>query len=204
MSGWTISPTRWHSGMACLLILILGFGGCGLFDTREPEPPTTGSSTFIPPTAPEIVLSNLEHAVAEINTENYIRCMVDTLNSERRFLFIPTTPAAGRYAGTFADWSMQSERSWFSAMKAFAPRDASASLTLLGSFLVTAADSALYEGRYEMTWRHGVSNVSETVQGTLQFIMHTDRNSIWSITRWTDISLPDATSWSEWKGRFAN
>lgn len=197
------SPDLRRALCLCLLIVLVS-GGCGLFETRDPEPPTTGSSTFVPPTAPDIVLSNLENAVAEKNTENYIRCLVDTLNSDRRFLFIPTTTAAGRYAGTFADWSIQSERSWFSAMKAFAPRDASASLSLQGQFSVTASDSAIYEGGYEMTYRHGVSNISETVRGTLQFVLHIDRNSIWSITRWSDIPLPDATSWSEWKGRFAN
>jgi hypothetical protein len=49
-----------------------------------------------------------------------------------------------------------------------------------------------------------VSNISETVRGSLQFVLHTDRNSIWSITRWTDLPLADETSWSDWKGRFAN
>ena len=67
-----------------------------------------------------------------------------------------------------------------------------------------AADSAIYEGSYELSMRHGVSSVDETVRGTLQFIMHTDRNSIWGITRWTDLPRNDETSWSEWKGRFAN
>ncbi len=184
-------------------ITLLGTS-CGLFETRDPEPPTSGSSTFVPPTSPDIVLSNLENAFAEKNTENYVRCLVDTLNSERRLVFIPTSSAAGRYASTFADWTLQSERTWFAALKAFAPKDAPSYLNLNGSFSVIAADSAIYEGSYELVFRHAVANVSETVRGTLQFVMHIDRNSVWSITRWTDIPLADETSWSEWKGRFAN
>lgn len=188
-------------GLSLCLVLVTG---CGLFETREPEAPSSGSSTFVPPTAPAIVLDNLENAIAEKNSESYIRCLVDTLNSSRSFAFVPTATAAGRYAGTFASWSLQSERGWFAAVKAIAPEDAPSYLNLDGSFVVIAADSAVYEGRYEMTIRHGVSNISETVRGSLQFVLHTDRNSIWSITRWTDLPLADETSWSDWKGRFAN
>lgn len=199
-----------HAGIPRPLLLVaivlygILAGACDLFETRDPEPPTSGSTTFVPPTSPDIVLSNLENAVSEKSTENYIRCLVDTLNSERRFVFFPTASASGRYAATFADWSLQSERAWFAAMKAFAPKDASSSLDLQGSFAIIASDSAIYEGSYEMVYRHGITNVSETVRGTLQFVMHIDRNSVWSITRWTDIPRTDETSWSEWKGRFAN
>lgn len=189
---------------ALLLGLLLAAAGCDLFETREPEPPSSGSSTFVPPTSPDLVLDNLENAVAEKSTENYLRCLVDTLNSDQRYLFIPTAAAAGRYAATFSHWSLQSERAWFAAMKAFSENDAPSNLVLTGSFAVIAADSAIYEGSYLFTYRHGVGSVSETVKGTLQFVMHTDRNSIWSITRWTDIPFNEETSWSEWKGRFAN
>lgn len=187
-----------------LLICVVVFTGCGLFETREPEAPSSGSSTFVPPTSPDLVIDNLENAVAEKSTENFLRCLVDTLSSSQRYEFLPTASAAGRYASTFTEWSLQSERAWFSAVKAFSDADAPSGLTLTGSFSVIAADSAIYEGRYDLSFRHGVSSVAENARGTLQFILHTDRNSIWSITRWTDIPLNDETSWSEWKGRFAN
>lgn len=184
---------------SCILLV-----GCGLFETRDPEPPTSGSSTFVPPTSPDLVLENLRNAVSEQSTENFLRCLVDTLNSDQRYEFIPSAAAAGRYASTFASWSLQSERAWFAAMKAFAEKDASSSLVLTGAFSVIAADSAIYQGSYDFTFRHGVSNLAETVRGSLQFVIHTNRNSIWSITRWTDFPISDETSWSEWKGRFAN
>jgi len=187
-----------------LLLCAVVFAGCGLFETRDPEAPSSGSSTFIPPTSPDLVIDNLENAVAEKSTENFLRCLVDTLSSSQRYEFFPTASAAGRYASTFAEWSLQSERAWFSAVKAFSDADAPSGLTLTGSFSVIAADSAIYEGRYDLSFRHGVSSMAENARGTLQFILHTDRNSIWSITRWIDIPLNDETSWSEWKGRFAN
>ncbi len=193
-----------HLALPLIFFFVLTAAGCDLFSTRDPEPPSSGSSTFVPPTSPDLVLANLENAVAEKSTENYLRCLVDTLNSNQRYLFIPSASAAGRYAATFAEWSLQSERAWFSAMKAFSEADAPSSLSLNGSFSVIAADSAIYEGTYDLAFRHGVSSVSETVRGNLQFVLHTDRNSIWSISRWTDIPRDDETSWSEWKGRFAN
>ncbi|MCB2204855.1 hypothetical protein KQI65_08895 [bacterium] len=200
------ATTYLHRIRVLTLSLTLAFTAtaCDLFSTRDPEPPSSGSSTFVPATSPDLVLANLENAIAEKNTENYLRCLVDTLNSSQRYTFIPTSAAAGRYATTFADWSLQSERGWFAALKAFAEDDAPSSLSLTGSFAVIAADSAVYEGEYDLNFRHGLSSVSETARGSLQFIMHPDRNSIWSITRWTDLPLNDETSWSEWKGRFAN
>lgn len=187
-----------------LVVLTLCTQGCGLFETRDAEPPASGSSTFVPPTSPDLVLSNLEFAVSEKNTENYVRCLVDTLNSGQRFAFIPTASAAGRYASTFSSWSIQSERSYFSALATFTGASGSSRLTLTGAFSILSADSAVYDGSYDLLFRHGVSTVSETVKGTVQFVLHADRSSIWSITRWTDIPLPEQTSWSEWKGRFAN
>ncbi len=178
--------------------------GCDLFDTRDPEPPASGSSKFVPPTSPDLVLSNLESAVGEKNTENYIRCLVDTLNSSQRFLFIPSAAAAGRYTATFSTWSLQAERSYFSALKTFTGASGASSLHLTGSFSILSTDSAVYEGRYDLLFRHGVSGVAENVSGTVQFVLHADRGSIWSISRWTDIPVADQTSWSEWKGRFAN
>jgi hypothetical protein len=183
---------------------VFAFSGCGLFETRDPEPPASGSSTFVPPTTPDLVLSNLEFSVSEKNTENYIRCLTDTVNSGVRLMFIPTTAAAGRYASTFSDWTVQSERSYFAALVAFTGTSATSQLTLTGSFSVLASDSAVYDGSYDLLFRHGVAGVAENVKGNVQFVLRTDRSSIWSITRWTDIPQTDQTSWSEWKGRFAN
>ncbi|MCZ7557652.1 MAG: hypothetical protein M5R41_14740 [Bacteroidia bacterium] len=187
-----------------IALLMCGVTGCGLFETRDPEPPASGSSTFVPPTSPDLVLSNLEYSVSEKNTENYIRCLADTVNSGVRFLFLPTAAAAGRYASTFSGWTVQSERSYFAALVAFTGSAATSRLTFSGAFVVLASDSAVYEGSYDLLFRHGVPGVTENVKGNVQFVLRTDRSSIWSITRWTDIPHTDQTSWSEWKGRFAN
>jgi hypothetical protein len=190
--------------LPAFLPLLLAAAGCDLFSTRDPEPPTGGSSTFTPATSPDLVLSNLEHAVAERNVGNYLRCLVDSVNSARAFAFIPTAAAAGRYPATFASWSVASERSAFSALVAVTPSGATSSLVLAGGFTVVAADSAVYEGTYSLTFPHGIAGTPETAHGTVQFILTPDRNSIWAITRWIDVPVESEPSWSDLKGRFAN
>jgi hypothetical protein len=186
------------------LCLGLALAGCGLFSTREPEPPKAGGNTFVPPTTPDIVLTNMQHAVSEKDAANYLRCLPDTLNSSRTFSFAPSAAAAGRYVTTFLFWSLQSEKSYFSALVALTPSSSSSSLNITGGFSVITTDSAIYNGDYQLTFQHGLSGVPETVRGNLQFVLVTDRTSLWSIVRWIDNPIGSDPSWSDLKGRFAN
>lgn len=187
-----------------LVLCAAVLSGCELFSTRDPEPPSSGSSTYTPPTSPDLVLTNLRNAVLEKNTENYLRCLVDTLNSSRAFAFFPASAAAARYPSAFQSWSLQSEKSYFSALVAITPKNAASVLILTGGFTMVASDSALYACDYQATFLHGIAGVPETVRGNLQLVLAPDRNSFWSIVRWTDIALAAEPSWSEWKGRFSN
>lgn len=190
--------------LTALLPLLIAVTGCELFSTRDPASPLTNSSTFIPATSADIVIQNLKSAIAEKNTVNYLRCLVDTLNSSRTFQFIPTAASAGRYAATFASWSMASEQAYFSSLVAHTQPSAASVLALNGTFTVLASDSAIYDGDYQCTFQHGVSGVPESVRGNLQFIIGVDKNSTWGITRWIDHPIGSEPSWSELKGRFAN
>jgi hypothetical protein len=67
-----------------------------------------------------------------------------------------------------------------------------------------ASDSAVYNGDYTLTIPHDVAGVAVTVRGNMQFTLSLNRNSFWDITRWVDSPIAGETSWSEWKGRFAN
>jgi hypothetical protein len=178
--------------------------GCGLFETRNPEPPSNVGATFVPPTSPDIVLSNLILAIRERNTGNYLRCLPDTLSTDVQFRFIPTAAASGRYVSTFTSWSLASEQSYFNALTVFTDPQTTSSLELMGKFSVVAADSAIYDGSYLLTFLHSVPGVAQSVRGTLQFTLRPDRTFFWRIIRWVDNPDGDLPSWSEWKGRFAN
>lgn len=197
---WSGVPVSAIGVILCLSVL----SGCGLFETRSPEPPSNGGATFIPPTSPDIVLTNLAHAIRERNTGNYLRCLPDTLSSDVQFRFLPTAAASGRYASTFASWSLASEQSYFNALTVFTDPQTTSSLELTGKFSVVAADSAVYDGGYLLTFIHSVPGVPQTVRGTLQFTLRPDRTFFWRIIRWVDNPDGDLPSWSEWKGRFAN
>ena len=197
--------TQFHMArrLAPLLAAFL-IAGCGLFSTRDPEPPKASSSTFVPPTAPDIVLSNLQHAVSERDGVNYLRCLPDSLNSGRTLTFIPTAAAGARYVTTFLSWSLQSEKSYFTSLVAVTPPTASSILILTGGFSLIASDSAVYNGDYQLTFQHGIPGVPETVRGNLQLVLAADRTSFWSIVHWTDHPIGTDPSWSDLKGRFAN
>jgi len=44
--------------------LVLG-SGCNLFEPRDPEAPSQSSDSFIPPSDPDIVIENLQNAIAQ-------------------------------------------------------------------------------------------------------------------------------------------
>ncbi|MDH7516067.1 MAG: hypothetical protein QHI48_09360 [Bacteroidota bacterium] len=191
-----------HLFALLLVFLILG-PGCDIFDTRNAEPPKSTASTFIPPTTPEFVLDNLRSAVAEKNEANYIRCLADTLNMDRRFEFVPTASAAARYSSVYASWSISSEKTYFSTLVALTPPTATSLLDLSGGFTLRTSDSAVYQGTYILTFPHGIGSAPETVQGNVQFTIASDRSSFWSIVRWIDSPSGTEPTWSDLKGRFA-
>jgi hypothetical protein len=192
-----------HVQSVFLLSAGLVFAACGLFDTRDAEAPKNVSSSFVPPTSPELVLANLQNSISERNENDYIRCLVDTVSTARVFEFVPTAAAAARYASVFRSWSLASEKAWFTAITALTPPAAASSLLLSGGFTLRAADSAVYQGDYQLTFAHGIGGAPETTRGNLQFVMAADRASFWSIVRWIDSPSGNDASWSEFKGRFA-
>ena len=86
---------------------ILFFIGCGNpFSIRDAEPPANPSSSWIPPYSAEEVLLNLTNAVKERNIENYMRCLIDSSNSNTVFQFDPDPVIAAEYPSVFTDWNV--------------------------------------------------------------------------------------------------
>jgi hypothetical protein len=158
----------------------------------------------VPATSPSIVLDNLINAVRERNTDNYIRCLVDSNFSDKRFSFIPTQEAQSKYAIKFNSWSLSAERGYFENLKSQTPSTATALLFFSSQkFEMVQSDSALFTGAYDLVFQHDQSGVPQEAKGTLQFYMTTDRNKLWTIYRWIDLQTGSDFSWSEMKGRFS-
>ncbi len=66
-----IRPRSIVSAVGIGFSLLAFSGGCGLFDLRDPQPPSTSTVPFEIPTDPHIVLRNLKVSAKAKSTSNY-------------------------------------------------------------------------------------------------------------------------------------
>jgi hypothetical protein len=187
----------------CSLALLVQLG-CGIFETREPEPPTQSSSNYIPPTEPMIVFTNMANAFRDLNAVNYVRSFADSSTASRMYSFEPTPPARLRYGAVFAAWTRQSEQQFFENMKSKIPTGTTASLEFLSLVPQSIqSDSAQYDATYRLNIPHTQSNIPREARGRAVFSMVTDRSRTWVIWRWVDLAMTQNDfTWSDFKGEF--
>ncbi|MGO9482735.1 MAG: hypothetical protein ACLP05_13275 [Candidatus Kryptoniota bacterium] len=182
-----------------LLVVLVLFTGCDLFETRQPQPPQQGQSGILPPTTPDIVIQNLTSAIQGKNVEGYISCL-----SDNKFSFMPPSDVGSHYQSVFANWNQNSEEIYFDNLVANSSDMAEPSLNLYDVVSTQlAGDSAQYSANYTLTWPNKLSNYPQQVQGNLQLWLGVDEDGNWSIYRWIDSSLRvDSLTWSDMKARF--
>jgi len=171
------------------VIVLLTFSGCNIFDTRDPEPPTSSTSTFEPPVTPEAVLRNLRASISESNPDNYLRCFADT--TQHPYEFIPS----GDVRANFPQWTLVEENRYFRSMGARI--DGTPVLTDSVQNANFFADST-FTIRYALYFPHGDLQAPRFVQGNMLLHLAADPQGRWAIDRWEDIrnpALADST-WS--------
>lgn len=189
---------------------VFALAGCGLFSTREPEPPTGGGQSFVPPTSPALVIENFRTAVKEKNAENFALCLADASRGDRTdYRFEPAAEVAARYAALFAAWNVVNERQAFISLMSKIPADTPPSLTISGGrFDVITQDSAVYLGDYLLTVNHTVAAVPVRAAGSIRLTIAPSPGGQWSIARWSDANPAAAdtntTTWSALKAQFSN
>lgn len=187
-----------------LILIFILYSGCGLFETRSVEPPTEVRSTFTQPTSPDIVLANLNFAVTEKNLDNYMRCLVDSNFSTKRFKFIPDAVSQTAYP-VFLNWNLSSERIYFSNLISSTEENSSTNLFLSNINFNTGIDSAVIDSDYILVFNHNRQNIAQVTKGRLRFVMSPDVRSLWSIHSWSDfINDNDDTTWSVLKANMFN
>jgi hypothetical protein len=190
-------------GGAALLLLSAGLagyaGGCGLFEPRSPEAPTQSSQTFLPATDPLIVISNLQDAIEQKSVPNYMQCLADPLAGVHIFLFVPSSEGTAQYGSLFRTWSTAEEQAYFQNLTT---RTTPASITEKTRSL--AADSALLEYDYTLTFENTAAGFPSRASGNLQFALQRSSSNIWTIYRWTDFKTTNDITWSLFKGKFSN
>ncbi|HLF14867.1 MAG TPA: hypothetical protein VI932_08270 [Bacteroidota bacterium] len=171
------------------LVVLAAACSCNIFDTRDPESPSSTTSTFEPPVTPETVLKNLRGAIGENNPDNYIRCFIDT--TLRPYVFVPSSDIRPN----FPEWSLNDENRYFRSMGS--RLDGRPVLTDSVQNGVFYSDST-YTIRYSLFFPHRDPQAPRFVQGSMLLHLGVDPQGRWAIDRWEDIripQLPDST-WS--------
>ncbi len=171
------------------LALLAALPSCNIFDTRDPEPPSSSTSTFEPPVTPETVLRNLRNAIGENNPDNYIRCFTDT--AVRPFVYVPSSDIRPN----FPEWSLTEEQRYFRSMGS--RLDGNPVLTDSVQNPNFYSDST-FTVRYALYFPHKDLQAPRFVQGSMLLHVGVDQQGRWAIDRWEDIrdpALPDST-WS--------
>ena len=175
--------------------------GCGIFDTRNPQAPVNIRSTYVPPTSPALVLTNLQFSILEKNSVNYSKC-INPIN----FQYVPDSKSQRIYGQIFLNWNIASEKNYLDNLISQTNTTASSTLFLDNpSTTYITPDSVLYKADYIVVFQHNRNNIPKSATGNMHLILTSDVNNLFSITKWEDFRQGDTTfTWSELKANFSN
>lgn len=193
-----------------ILAFFVSLNSCEMFNTRDPEKPDIGNTSFLPPTEPAIVILNLESALKEKNIENYMNCFYNfDDNAKLNFEFSASTEATTQFPSIFSKWGANEERRSFNSIVASLGAESYPQITWLNRRpMQETADSALYTSDYFLIAPNSDKNISDEYAGRLQFTLTFRDNGLWYISRWLDFNaqVNDTVqnTWSILKGSYYN
>ena len=193
-------------GLAPLSILLaacLAFGGCGLFDPRDPEEPGGDGVQWIAPTAPETLFVDIKNSMEGKVILNFERCFVDT-----GFAFHPDpsdsldllSSLSGR--DVFLGWNLDAELAV--AQRIF---DESGTIKLTfttrDTMVSVSIDERIYFFKYELQVLGKVGG-AEMFRGFVDFDVRSV-GGLWYVSMWLDKRDPDYPyptyrTWGYFKG----
>ncbi|MEM6264678.1 MAG: hypothetical protein AAGI38_19355 [Bacteroidota bacterium] len=180
-------------GLMCCLLVITG-----CFNLRPVEPPGTGNSDWVSPTDYPILLENLRNALAQGNTQNYLRCF-----NQENLQFQPAPSLLNDNESIWRNWSLQDEQAYFDNMLADLETSSGNSLSLIEQDLQdVSADSLRYVGAYTLRINHKDTALTQEFTGRMQLVMELNEFNEWAIRRWVDIEVNEDSSWSLLKLRY--
>lgn len=181
--------------------MFLAAKGCGLFETRTPQQPVTVRSTFVPPTSPDLLVTNLQYSIQEKNSDNYSKCISPGL-----YIYVPDSKSQLIYGTIFQNWNPAAEKNYLNNL--ISQTDANATSTLFLDNAVTTIitpDSVIYQADYIIVFQHNRANVPKSAIGNLTLILKANENNLFYINKWEDFRKHDTDfTWSELKANFSN
>jgi len=178
--------------------------GCGLFDTRDPQPPSESNCFSVPQTRPAMVITNLQTAVSQKCVDTYAACFSGGTAGERPLVFVPSAEAREQYASVMSTWSITDEQAYFRNLAARGVVNGFANLLLVARDSVVSPDSVVYSFDYTFTFQHTEPGFPVTARGNMQLSLAPDGNNVWRVYRWVDLKTTDDVTWSVFKGKFSN
>lgn len=185
-------------GRKYLIFFVLLYG-CGIFDTRDAESPNMTRSTFVPPTTPDLLISNLQYSILEKNSDNYFKCL------SPEFKYVPDSKSQLIYGHIFLQWNNHSEKRFMDNI-INTTNSNSTSILFLDNRRLTqiSPDSAIFQSDYTFVFQHRRNDIPKSSRGNLNLFMSTDENRLFSINRWEDFRYNDTDfTWSEMKAKFS-
>lgn len=174
-----------------LFTFLLWFSGCDLFQTRDPQSPSQGTSGFQPPVTPEIALENFKSSILDYNVDNYIRCFVDSTVSAKTFAF----QSSGDFQGLFQVWNIDDERRYFQNLGKPISTVPFLNYTNLKQENRTSTTTE-FSMEYFLFYPHQRPNVTKQVKGYMRLYLTTDSRQLWSIYKWVDTKTDTDSTWS--------
>lgn len=174
--------------------------GCGIFETRDAEPPDQGGAPFIQPDRAELVLTNLQNAISSMNTQNYMRCLVS-----EGFSFTPSALAADNDPDIWPNWSLEDEETYFNNMRASTQNRTGHALQVQNEERTTLPDGGeRITANYSITINHNRTGGGLPTVATGIFVIDLVRgeDGLWAIREWTDNAGGSSFTWSDFRATF--
>jgi len=186
-----------NSVYACTICL-LAWGLTACFQIRQVEPPNSQNSAWVSPTDYEILLQNLQTAISDANTQNYLRCF-----NQDSLVFEPAASLFNDNENIWINWSILDEQGYLDNTFADLAVSSGNVLILEEEDLQNAAsDSIRYVGSYTLRINHQDTALTTLFLGQIQLTIKRNTFNEWEIRRWTDIELFPDSSWSHLKLRY--
>lgn len=188
---------------AKVLLCAAAFGGalqitgCDLFSTRPTEPPTGSGSPWIAPSTADQVFVNMKQAMAELNSQNYLRCFFSPDDGDLTYLFVPNPSSSGWPLTT--PWGYAEESQTIQYLFSLLTPGTAPFLAFgeENEFIYGNLDSVRLTQTYTLVAPTSDPTLPQEVSGRSDFYLAPTSTGYWAIYRWED--LEGSPSWTELK-----
>ncbi|MFW6348479.1 MAG: hypothetical protein ACOC2C_07715 [Cyclonatronaceae bacterium] len=189
------------TAVAALSVLL---AGCGIFETRTPESPGSGDGNagFRQPDQPDLVIENLQAAINDMNSLNYMRNFVE---AGQGFSFTPSSAALDNDPSIWQNWSREDESAYFNNLVTATQNRDGHSLAISDLERITLPEGGeRITASYTLTLMHNRtdSGIPTVARGNFLMDVVQDENGLWYVQSWTDNASGSSFTWSDIKASF--